>query len=255
MLDIKDLVKSYNKKEVLNIPHLKIEKGELIGIVGNNGAGKSTLFRLILDLIAPDQGEVLSKGTPVNSSEEWKNYTGSYIDNTLLLRYLTPTEYLNFIGKLSNMNKEEISEQAEKYRSYLGSENLDQNKYIRNLSSGNQQKVGIVGTLINQPELIIWDEPFNFLDPTAQENTKKLLDRLHKTTDASILVSSHNLEHMLTICSRIILLENGVIIKDIKGDAEVYQSEIMSYFLKEMEESIEEIQHKEIQSKEVISEE
>lgn len=255
MLEIKDLIKSYNKKEVLNIPHLKIGKGELIGIVGNNGAGKSTLFRLILDLIAPDQGEVLSRGIPVNSTEDWKNYTGSYIDNTFLLRYLTPTEYLNFIGKLSGMNKDQISEQVEKYRNYLGSDNLDQNKYIRNLSSGNQQKVGIVGTLINQPELIIWDEPFNFLDPTAQENTKKLLDKLHKTTDASILVSSHNLEHMLTICSRIILLENGVIIKDIKGDAEIYQKEIMSYFLKEMEEDNCESQHENTQSKEVLSEE
>lgn len=250
MLEIKDLIKSYNKKEVLNIPYLKIDKGELIGIVGNNGAGKSTLFRLILDLIASDQGTVLSKGVPVETTEEWKDYTGSYIDNTFLLRYLTPTEYLNFIGKLAGLKNEEITTEVEKYRNYLGNDNLDQNKYIRNLSSGNQQKVGIVGTLINQPELIIWDEPFNFLDPTAQENTKKLLDKLHKTTDASILVSSHNLEHILTVCSRIILLENGVIIKDIKGDAEVYQREIMSYFLKDMEETNEELQAEEEQREE-----
>lgn len=250
MLEIKDLIKSYNKKEVLNIPYLKIDKGELIGIVGNNGAGKSTLFRLILDLIASDQGTVLSKGVPVETTEEWKDYTGSYIDNTFLLRYLTPTEYLNFIGKLAGLKNEEITTEVEKYRNYLGNDNLDQNKYIRNLSSGNQQKVGIIGTLINQPELIIWDEPFNFLDPTAQENTKKLLDKLHKTTDASILVSSHNLEHILTVCSRIILLENGVIIKDIKGDAEVYQREIMSYFLKDMEETNEELQAEEEQREE-----
>ena len=96
MLEISNITKSYNKKEVLNIPSLKIEKGELIGIVGNNGAGKSTLFRLMLDLIAPDSGEIGSKGLLVNKSEDWKNYTGSYVDNTFLLGYLTPTEYLDF---------------------------------------------------------------------------------------------------------------------------------------------------------------
>lgn len=239
MLEIKDIIKSYNKKQVLNIPSLKIEKGELIGIVGNNGAGKSTLFRLILDLIAPDQGSILSKGLPVNNSEEWKTYTGSYIDNTFLLRYLTPREYLDFIGKLNGTRIEELDTQIEKFSNYLGSDNLDQNKYIRNLSSGNQQKVGIVATLINQPELVILDEPFNFLDPTAQENTKKLLHKIHKTSDTSILISSHNLEHLLTICTRVILLEDGIIIKDIKGDEEIYKNEIMSYFLKDMEENSE----------------
>ena len=239
MLEISNITKSYNKKEVLNIPSLKIEKGELIGIVGNNGAGKSTLFRLMLDLIAPDSGEIGSKGLLVNKSEDWKNYTGSYVDNTFLLGYLTPTEYLDFLGSLSNMTKEEIAARVDRFKNYLGSDNLEGKKYIRNLSSGNQQKVGIVGALFNNPELVILDEPFNFLDPTAQENTKKLLAKIHKDTEATILVSSHNLEHLLTICTRVILLENGVVIKDIKGDAATYQEEIMTYFLKDMEENSE----------------
>lgn len=239
MLEISNITKSYNKKEVLNIPSLKIEKGELIGIVGNNGAGKSTLFRLMLDLIAPDSGEIGSKGLLVNKSEDWKTYTGSYVDNTFLLGYLTPTEYLDFLGSLSNMTKEEIAARVDRFKNYLGSDNLEGKKYIRNLSSGNQQKVGIVGALFNNPELVILDEPFNFLDPTAQENTKKLLAKIHKDTEATILVSSHNLEHLLTICTRVILLENGVVIKDIKGDAATYQEEIMTYFLKDMEENSE----------------
>lgn len=239
MLEINNITKSYNKKEVLNIPSLKIEKGELIGIVGNNGAGKSTLFRLMLDLIAPDSGEIGSKGLLVNKSEDWKTYTGSYVDNTFLLGYLTPTEYLDFLGSLSNMTKEEIAARVDRFKNYLGSDNLEGKKYTRNLSSGNQQKVGIVGALFNNPELVILDEPFNFLDPTAQENTKKLLAKIHKDTEATILVSSHNLEHLLTICTRVILLENGVVIKDIKGDAATYQEEIMTYFLKDMEENSE----------------
>lgn len=239
MLEISNITKSYNKKEVLNIPSLKIEKGELIGIVGNNGAGKSTLFRLMLDLIAPDSGEIGSKGLLVNKSEDWKTYTGSYVDNTFLLGYLTPTEYLDFLGSLSNMTKEEIAARVDRFKNYLGSDNLEGKKYTRNLSSGNQQKVGIVGALFNNPELVILDEPFNFLDPTAQENTKKLLAKIHKDTEATILVSSHNLEHLLTICTRVILLENGVVIKDIKGDAATYQEEIMTYFLKDMEENSE----------------
>ncbi|WP_287827943.1 ABC transporter ATP-binding protein [Bacteroides sp.] len=233
MIQIENIIKSYNKKEVLNIPSLQIEKGELIGIVGNNGAGKSTLFRLILDLIAPDQGVIKTKGTPVNESEEWKLYTSSYLDNTFLLGYLTPIEYLNFVASLSNLDKQTINERIEQFRAYLGEDNLTNDKYIRNLSSGNQQKVGITATMINQPELIILDEPFNFLDPSAQQNTKKLLAKIHSNSDTTILVSSHNLEHLLNICTRVILLENGIILKDIKGDENIYHQEIMSYFLDE----------------------
>ncbi len=237
MLSIENISKSYNKQEVLNIPKLEIGKGELIGIVGNNGAGKSTLFRLILDLIQADKGVIKLKNVAVNETEDWKNYTGAYLDNTFLLGYLSPSEYLNFVASLSGIKKEEAQERIEAFRSYLGSENLDQTKYIRNLSSGNQQKVGIAAALLNEPELVILDEPFNFLDPTAQENTKKLLARIHKNSDTTVLISSHNLEHVLNICTRVILLENGLIFKDIKGDATIYHQEIMSYFLDETEEN------------------
>lgn len=237
MLSIENISKSYNKQEVLNIPKLEIGKGELIGIVGNNGAGKSTLFRLILDLIQADKGVVKLKNVAVNETEDWKNYTGAYLDNTFLLGYLSPSEYLNFVASLSGIKKEEAQERIEAFRSYLGSENLDQTKYIRNLSSGNQQKVGIAAALLNEPELVILDEPFNFLDPTAQKNTKKLLARIHKNSDTTVLISSHNLEHVLNICTRVILLENGLIFKDIKGDATIYHQEIMSYFLDETEEN------------------
>ncbi|MGL5261161.1 MAG: ABC transporter ATP-binding protein [Bacteroides sp.] len=237
MLSIENISKSYNKQEVLNIPKLEIGKGELIGIVGNNGAGKSTLFRLILDLIQADKGVIKLKNVSVNETEDWKNYTGAYLDNTFLLGYLSPSEYLNFVASLSGIKKEEAQERIEAFRSYLGSENLDQTKYIRNLSSGNQQKVGIAAALLNEPELVILDEPFNFLDPTAQENTKKLLARIHKNSDTTVLISSHNLEHVLNICTRVILLENGLIFKDIKGDATIYHQEIMSYFLDETEEN------------------
>ena len=237
MLSIENISKSYNKQEVLNIPKLEIGKGELIGIVGNNGAGKSTLFRLILDLIQADKGVIKLKNVAVNETEDWKNYTGAYLDNTFLLGYLSPSEYLNFVASLSGLKKEEAQERIEAFRSYLGSENLDQTKYIRNLSSGNQQKVGIAAALLNEPELVILDEPFNFLDPTAQENTKKLLARIHKNSDTTVLISSHNLEHVLNICTRVILLENGLIFKDIKGDATIYHQEIMSYFLDETEEN------------------
>ena len=236
MLTIENIIKSYNKREVLNIPNLTFEKGELIGIVGNNGAGKSTLFRLILDLIKADQGVIKLKDIPVNESEEWKNYTGSYLDNSFLLGYLTPSEYLNFVASLSDIPKKEALQRIEEFRTYVGNDNLDQDKYIRNLSSGNQQKVGITAALLNNPELIILDEPFNFLDPTAQENTKRLMARVHRNSGATILISSHNLEHLLNICTRVILLENGVILKDIKGDATIYHEEIMSYFLNETDE-------------------
>ena len=89
MIEVKEIIKSYNKKEVLNVPELQINQGEVIGVVGNNGAGKSTLFKLMLDLIASDQGYITINNIGVTQSEEWKNITGAYLDNNFLLDFLS----------------------------------------------------------------------------------------------------------------------------------------------------------------------
>jgi ABC-2 type transport system ATP-binding protein len=104
MIQINDLIKSYQAIPVVDVPNLLIQKGETIGLVGNNGAGKTTLFRLILDLIRPDSGAVLSKGQNVAETESWKYYTASFLDEGFLIEYLTPEEYFYFIGSLHGIN-------------------------------------------------------------------------------------------------------------------------------------------------------
>ena len=102
-----------------------------------------------------------------------------------------------------------MEERLKPFEHFMNGEVLGQKKLIRNLSAGNKQKVGIVSTLLSNPQLLILDEPFNFLDPTSQNILKHLLQNLHAETGATILISSHNLAHTIDISSRIALLEHG----------------------------------------------
>lgn len=187
-----------------------------MGLVGNNGAGKTTLFRIILDLLQPDKGGKASINEFVtNECEDWKDITGAYIDPGFLIDFLTPEEYFDFIAKVNNIGKDEVAEHLQKFEHFMGGEVIGQNKLIRNLSAGNQQKVGIIAAMLHKPGLLILDEPFNFLDPSSQLAMKRILEEYNRETGATILVSSHNLSHTLDICSRVTLLEHGHILKDL----------------------------------------
>ena len=218
MIQVNDLVKSYNGKVVLDIPELTIPKGECFGLVGNNGAGKTTFFRLVLDLIRADSGVVKSRGLDVKGSEEWKSYTGSFLDEGFLIGFLTPAEYYEFLGKLSNKTKPEVYMELERYNGLLNEEAVDEKKYIRKLSRGNQKKVGIVAALFTKPEVLVLDEPFANLDPTSVSRLIKMLNGIKKEWNPTMLISSHNLNHISEVCERIDILEEGKIIRDIKDN-------------------------------------
>lgn len=225
-ISINNLKKVYDNKTVLNVEAFKINDGDLLGLVGNNGAGKTTLFRLIVDLIKADDGNVTlsyinKEGafTTVNptESEDWKNHTGAYIDEGFLIDFLTPEEYFQFVANVSDISADEVKQHLDKFEAFMGGEILGQKKLIRNLSAGNKHKVGIMAALMASPQLVILDEPFNFLDPSSQNILKHLLTEYNKETGATILLSSHNLAHTVDICTRIALLEHGVIINDLEN--------------------------------------
>ena len=225
-ISINNLKKTYDNKTVLDIESFNVADGDFLGLVGNNGAGKTTLFRLIVDLIKADGGNVtltyLNKEnqlTAINpaESEEWKNHTGAYIDEGFLIDFLTPEEYFQFVANISNISQDVVKQHLEKFETFMGGEILGQKKLIRNLSAGNKHKVGIISALLSSPQLVILDEPFNFLDPTSQNVLKHLLTEYNKETGATILLSSHNLAHTVDICTRIALLEHGVIINDLEN--------------------------------------
>ena len=215
MIEISNLRKSFTEKCACDIPLLSIGSGEIIGLVGNNGAGKTTLFRLILDLLKPDSGNVTLDGIDVQQSEDWKTFTGAYIDNGFLIDFLTPEEYFEFIAKVVSISKEELTERTAAFEQFTGGEVFGRNALIRNLSAGNKQKVGIISALITRPKLLILDEPFNFLDPSSQNHLKHIIEEYREATGATIIISSHNLTHTIDISTRILLMEHGEIKRDI----------------------------------------
>ena len=230
MITIKNLKKLFGETLACNIPELTINKGEIIGLVGNNGAGKTTLFRLILDLLEADDGSVELKGVKVNDSEEWKHFTSAFIDDGFLIDFRTPEEYFTFINRVSGIKDCNIDDIAQKFEHFTGGEVFGRKILIRNLSAGNKQKVGIISTLITSPEILILDEPFNFLDPTSQNLLKKMIESYNRETGATVIISSHNLTHTVDISTRILLMEHGELKRDIVNIDQESIKELNEYF-------------------------
>lgn len=229
MIEVKDLSKSYKGVQVVNIPNLSIGKGESFGLVGNNGAGKTTFFRMILDLIRPTSGAVSSKEVDVRSTEDWKFYTGSFLDESFLIDYLTPDEYFEFVASLHNYSDGDLKEFLSQFEALFNDEIIGKKKYIRDLSKGNQKKVGIVAALMGNPEVILLDEPFANLDPTTQIRLKDILKNWKENHQLTMLISSHDLNHVTEVCERIVLLEKGEVKQDIETNASTLK-DLEEYF-------------------------
>jgi ABC-2 type transport system ATP-binding protein len=230
IINITNLKKAYNNVTVVDIPLLNIYQGEIVGVVGNNGAGKTTLLRLCLDLIKATKGTVSLNGTVVSNDDGWKKGTGSYLDTHFLIEFLTAKEFLYFTGDAYRLSKAAIDKRKKMFEKLMTDEILGNEKYIHELSSGNKQKVGIVSAMIIHPEILILDEPFNFLDPTSQFELKRLLKELNTIHKTTILVSSHNIEHIIDLSSRVILMEKGRIVKDRNNDNKEVENELRRYF-------------------------
>jgi len=229
MIETTQLSKKYGKVEVLNIASLEIPTGQSFGLVGNNGAGKTTYFNMLLDLIRPTTGSITNHDIVVNQSEAWKNFTGSFIDESFLIGYLTPDEYFDFIGDLRGMNKADVKLFLTQFGEFFNDEVLGKKKYLRDLSKGNQKKAGIVAAMMGSPKVVILDEPFANLDPTTQIRLKKILKTLTENKEITVLVSSHDLSHVTEVCERIVVLDKGHLVKDIETSQETLK-ELESYF-------------------------
>lgn len=227
MIRIKNLEKSFNGKQALNIESLEINQGECVGIVGNNGAGKTTLFKSILDLLKPDGGYVSVEGDVVSESDSWQDHLNAFIDESFLIEFLKPKEYLKFVleAKKSTFS---VSDLLTRFSDFSNSDIDESKKFIRNLSTGTKVRIGVLSLLAGNPKYLIMDEPFAHIDPTSQVRLRKLI-RSQKAEGRSVIVSSHNLQNIAESCDRVVLIEEGKVKYDVAVSDESMK-ELDDYF-------------------------
>jgi len=229
-VELNQIVKRYDNQTALNVPEWVAEPGDVIGLVGENGAGKTTFLRLVLDLLSPDRGQVLIDGNPVATTDVWKADTGSYLDSSFLIDFLTPVEYFSFIGSVYGFENGAAEEALKPFINlvpFLITD--DKTRFIRELSLGNAKKVGIVSAMFCGPRLLVLDEPFANLDPPSQIRLKQHIRRIAESTGTTMIISSHDLGHVTEVCSRITLLSKGVVVRDEHTSPETL-SELKLYF-------------------------
>ncbi len=228
-VELHNIVKRYGSKTALSVPRWTAGPGEVVGLVGSNGAGKTTFLRLVLDLLRAESGHVEIDGAPVVKNDSWKARAGSYLDTSFLIDFLTPVEYFKFVGSVYGFKNGAADQAIAPYGNLLPFLATEATHYIRELSTGNAKKVGIVSAMFCSPKLLILDEPFAGLDPPSQIRLKRHIRRLSEQQGTTMIISSHDLGHVTEICSRITLLDRGVIVRDEETSPETL-SELKQYF-------------------------
>lgn len=202
---VNNISKSFGSKRILDKVNFSIDENEFVAIIGNNGVGKSSLLKIICQIIEPDSGNLSFSNEKIKKEE-----LGIVLDKSYLIEEYCPEEYLNFIASFSNVKVEHINERINDLFKML--DISEPKKLIKKLSSGNRMKITIAAALINNPKIIILDEPFTNLDIDIKLNLLKILKTFKG--DKTLLISSHNLEDVIDLCDRFLILKNGDIQKD-----------------------------------------
>ncbi|MHC5268183.1 ABC transporter ATP-binding protein [Enterococcus sp. LJL98] len=205
MLEVKALTKTFGEYCAVDQLSFKIEPGTIMGLIGQNGAGKTTTFRLILDFLEADQGEVLWKGKKIG--KEAYNIIGYLPEERGLYPKVSIRDQLIYFAELRGKSKKEIEPKIDEWMERFQVKGKKTDK-VKTLSKGNQQKVQLIATLIHEPELIILDEPFSGLDPVNAELLKEGILSL-KEKGSCVIFSSHNMDHVEKICDHLLMLNNG----------------------------------------------
>ena len=209
-IEVINLSKSYKSKQAVNNINFKINENEIVGLLGPNGCGKTTTIGMMLGLLKPTSGRVLINGMDIEKNKisllHKMNFISPYIE---LPKKLTVRQNLIVYGKLYNVNN--LNEQID----YL-SNKLRLNKLLDNitgeLSSGQKNRVSLAKSIINDPTVLLLDEPTASLDPETGDFVRTFLENYQKEKEASILLASHNMTEVERLCSSVLMMKNGVII-------------------------------------------
>ena len=219
MLKVENITKYYNKTKAVDNLSFTVEKGEIFGLLGENGAGKTTTFRIILGLINASSGNVTLDGKKIDYSLTDK--IGYVTEERSLLTKMTVKDQILLYGVLKRMSEDNILKEMRKWLKKFQISDYE-NRKIKELSKGNQQKIQFIAAVINKPKLLILDEPFSGLDPINVEMLKKAIIELQET-GCSIIFSSHQMEQIEDFCEKLVILSHGKVVvagylKDIKNE-------------------------------------
>ena len=205
MLEVKNARMLYG--DLVAVDHLSftIKPGDIFGLLGTNGAGKTTTFRMIMGLLEPTEGEVLYNGEKVGYHNV--NEIGYMIEERSLLTKITVRELMMYFGQLKDLSPKVIEERLDYWLERFKVPEY-KNKKIKELSKGNQQKIQFISAIINNPKLLVLDEPFSGLDPINTELFVEVIRDFQKQ-GAMVVFSSHQLDHVESFCEELIVLEKG----------------------------------------------
>ena len=208
MLSLSKVEKRFGTKQVLKNVTFSVPEHTIYGFVGQNGAGKTTTMKLILGLLACDEGEILVDGVPVHYGENKTNrFIGYLPDVPEFYTYMTPMEYLRLCGEITGMESKEIKSRSEELLELVGLGN--EKRRIKGFSRGMKQRLGIAQALLNRPKLLICDEPTSALDPAGRKELLDILVAAKKET--TVLFSTHILSDVEHICDELAFLHEGEI--------------------------------------------
>lgn len=205
MLKVEHIVKYYGNNKAVDDLSFTVKDGEIFGLLGANGAGKTTTFRIIMGLLEATSGKVTLDGEKIDYDVTDK--IGFVTEERSLLGKMTVKEQILFYGTLKGMLEEDILKKLDYWLNYFQIPDY-LNRKIKELSKGNQQKIQFISAVINEPKLLILDEPFTGLDPI---NVKLLKDAIYdlQKKGTSIIFSSHQMEHVEEFCEKLVILVHG----------------------------------------------
>jgi ABC-2 type transport system ATP-binding protein len=215
MLEVKGLTKKYYSIPVVKNVSFRISPGEIVGYLGPNGAGKTTTIKMLAGLVEPTEGKIFFNGEEIwKDINKYKERIGYLPENPELYPHLTAYEYLLLVGRLRKIKENLLKEKINGFMKVLNLEN-DMHSPISSYSKGMKQKVLLTSSLLHNPELLLLDEPLSGLDLSTSLIFRELLNRLSKEGKI-ILLSSHIMEEIEKVASRVIIIHNGSILADDK---------------------------------------